>query len=362
MICTRADHVLLETWRLAPDTSSSGPNLAFHHDLLTVAGDVPFFFFQVSTSFYPKGNFSELNLEFVPFTTRDDHKIVIYAKEHLIAWRLNQSMNRFSKNCKSKPWPPYGLNSKSLEKEVVVALCQHIFVPLSRPDTVFLEHGYTSLLSALGPGIKIAKLGMGSSNTWHGTPDVRVRGAEIISNEDEEEDDDDDCSSTATDGATTTIEARRVLKKKNLSQAVGTCVVSSFIERNLHPDKQTAVPTIVIGQHRFQVCLYDCEHDILLVSSPILLAHPKERLSRHALLLLWLVINHRLFLQPLSNIDSLTSTIKSRLKENERLSYFNGLIEKNVDWSTRTRTTTLDDLFSGSVVGLKQTKRARHQT
>ena len=84
---------------------------------------------------------------------------------------------------------------------------------------------------------------------------------------------------TATDGATTTIEAKRVLKKKNLSQAVGTCVVSSFIERNLHPDKQTAVPTIVIGQHRFQVCLYDCEHDILLVSSPLLLAHPKERFA-----------------------------------------------------------------------------------
>ena len=186
------------------DTSSSGPNLAFHHDLLTVAGDVPFFFFQVSTSFYPKGNFSELNLELVPFTTRDDHKIVVYAK----------AFDRLIKNCKSKPWPPYGLNSKSL----VVALCQHIFVPLSRPDTVFLEHGYTSLLSALGPGpgsgVKVAKLGMGSSNTWHGTPDVRVRGAEIISNEDEEEDDDDDCSSTATDGATTTIEAKRYLRKR----------------------------------------------------------------------------------------------------------------------------------------------------
>ena len=76
---------------------------------------------------------------------------------------------------------------------------------------MFLEHGYTSLLSALGPGpgsgVKVGKLGMGSSNTWHGTPDVRVRGAEIISNEDEEEDDDDNCSSTAT------IEAKRVLKK-----------------------------------------------------------------------------------------------------------------------------------------------------
>jgi hypothetical protein len=91
---------------------------------------------------------------------------------------------KFIKNCTSKPWPPHCLKAqaKVLEREVLVTLCQHIFVPLSRPDEVFVENGYTQYLSTRGPegaGLQTAIIGLGSFNTWHGTPDVRVRGTEI---------------------------------------------------------------------------------------------------------------------------------------------------------------------------------------
>ena len=325
-------------------TPSVAPKLAFHHDLLAVASNVSFFFFRVGTTFCPSSTFSEVDLKLVPIATSEGHKIVVNAK-HIFAFdRLEAKPEyaeafKYIKNCKSKPWPPHSLTST---KEVVIALCQHLLVPLSRPDTVLLERGYTSFLSVLGPereGLKTANLGMGSRKTWHGTPDVRVRGVEIIGHKVEDvadADEEDECRSTATeatDGATTSLEGKRLIKAKNLSQGVSTCVVSSFIEHNLHPTKQAAVPIILIDATQYQVCLYDCESDILLVSAPIPLAHPKERLSRHGLLLLWLVINHRLFLQPLPDDDSLTSTIKQRLKDNDFLSHFKTLTEKAGNWS-----------------------------
>ena len=48
---------------------------------------------------------------------------------------------------------------------------------------------------------------------------------------------------------------------------VGTCVTTSFTERNLHPEKSAMVPTVFIGQHSFRACLYDCEKDIEFTAS-----------------------------------------------------------------------------------------------
>ena len=47
----------------------------------------------------------------------------------------------------------------------------------------FVENGYTQYLSTRGlegAGLQTAIIGLGSYNTWHGTPDVRVRGTEIV--------------------------------------------------------------------------------------------------------------------------------------------------------------------------------------
>ena len=106
------------------------------------------------------------------------------------------------------------------------------------------------------------------------------------------EEDDSDGESTGTDGATITGEAKLKFSAENLGQVVAMCAVSSFTENKLHPDKQALVPTILIDLNQFRVCLYDCRLDVLLISTPKLLS-TKNRLSRSAMLFLWLTINHR---------------------------------------------------------------------
>lgn len=132
--------------------------------------------------------------------------------------------------------------------------------------------------------------------TWHGTPDVRVRGAEIVVEYVGEGDElnvvRSDEESVASDGATSNIEAKILYNTANLPQVISTCVVSSFTEAKLHPDKQPLVPTVLVDQHKFRVCLYDCEKDILLISESKFLG-TNGHLSRSGMAFLWIVINHR---------------------------------------------------------------------
>ena len=121
-------------------------------------------------------------------------------------------------------------------------------------------------------------------------------GATFVKDEDEDEDADedkesDDNDSVHSDGRTTAVEAKISIKPSHLPQVVGTCVTTSFTERNLHPEKKSAmVPTVLIGQHSFRACLYDCEKDILIISSRKNLS-TKGHLSQSAMVLLWAIFN-----------------------------------------------------------------------
>ena len=48
----------------------------------------------------------------------------------------------------------------------------------------------------------------------------------------------------------------------DLPQVITTCVVASFTEKKLHPEKQALIPTILMDQNQFRVCLYNCEKDV----------------------------------------------------------------------------------------------------
>jgi hypothetical protein len=57
-----------------------------------------------------------MNLELVPFTTREGLKIVVHTEELFEFDRLEakpeyEQAFKYIKNCKLKPWPPHGLNS-----------------------------------------------------------------------------------------------------------------------------------------------------------------------------------------------------------------------------------------------------------
>lgn len=70
-----------------------------------------------------------------------------------------------------------------------------------------------------------------------------------------------DTESNASDGATATIEAKKRFSSSNLQQVISMCVFSSFTEKFLHPELPAVVPTILIDEKQFRVCLYDCELD-----------------------------------------------------------------------------------------------------
>ena len=108
--------------------------------------------------------------------------------------------------------------------------------------------------------------------------------------------------SSPSKGASTVVEAK-VMIGHNLSQLVRTCVVSSFMENSLYPHLETMVPTILIGLLKYQVCLYCCKHDLLLILCGVYIAAEAKTsrqavISRTAMLFLWVVINHRRFLNP----------------------------------------------------------------
>ena len=96
----------------------------------------------------------------------------------------------------------------------------------------------------------------------------------------------EDEGSAQSDGASTMVEGKVLSTEANLPQAVGTCVVAR------HPEQKALVPTVLIDEKQLRVCLYDCEKDILLISTRKPLA-TKGELSRSGMALLWLVINHR---------------------------------------------------------------------
>ena len=90
----------------------------------------------------------------------------------------------------------------------------------------------------------------------------------------------------------TPIEGKLKMKSANLRQGIATCVISAFTERTLHPHLKSCVPTILIDEMQFRVIMYDCEIDSLLISEAIDLK-TKDSLSKSAMTVLWLVLNHR---------------------------------------------------------------------
>ena len=204
---------------------------------------------------------------------------------------------KFIRNCRSRPWPVSRVNET--EKTVMLDIASHILVKLCLEVT--LEKRYSAATATM-PGLTTSRLGLGSNKTWHGTPDVQVRGVAMCRGIFDEEEvcggDEEDSDSASTDGTVTSdstavhIKGKIRYKASNLPQAVATCVVSAFTERTNQPDKSPLIPTVLIDKTSFRVCLYDCERDVLLISNAKSLCN-KGRMSRSGVTLLWVVLNHR---------------------------------------------------------------------
>lgn len=208
------------------------------------------------------------------------------------------TMKYITNGCKLVQWPP---STAMSEQDYMLSLHNNVFTALCREGEIIF--GKKRKFNAAG--IRTENIGMGSLETWHGSPDARVRGCEVIlpktGTRDDDDDDDSDndnysgsCSSSDTEadtvvssnGATVNVEAKKKSDLKHFGQLAATCVVSSFTEHKLHPTKNTMIPTVLIDKTTVRVCMYDCKSDVLLVSQPRLLSHKNTRLSTTALLFL----------------------------------------------------------------------------
>ena len=199
--------------------------------------------------------------------------------------------------------------NKINEKAVVYNLSRHVLIPLF--GGIELEKGYGPFLTKVGKltSCTVKSLGIGSVNTWHGQSELRIQGCDAIStpyclnDEDEvydevyegyeDEDEGDEDEDEVDEARLPHVNGKlKIKERRHLAQLVATCVVNSFLERNLHPDVNPMVPTILFNRTAFLICLFDCKNDVLLISDPKLLS-TRGGISRTAVLLLWLVVNHR---------------------------------------------------------------------
>lgn len=260
--------------------------------------NINFCFYKVSSTFCPTSAFSDLDFKIEAYTDDSGNYRVGFKVEDLFKVEAMDpaftSALKFITNGRNHFWPP-STPTKHSEKELMVS-CSNIFLPLC--SEVILENTYgTFLTKRKGPEVlQTGNIGMGTTNTWHGTPDARVRGTDLVwlnaSEKPEDrflvtEDSDDESDGTATE-----VEGKLVAREANLTQIIGTCVVSSFTSKSRHPDKLAMVPAILIDSNQFLVCLYHCEKDVLMITDSKLLA-TNGHLSRSGLALLWLVINYR---------------------------------------------------------------------
>ena len=148
--------------------------------------NIPFDIYKVTTTFNPTSVLSRVDLNLEPYKDHLERNVVIRTEtlfdlEQLEAKPENQEVFTFIKNCRSRPWPPFSKHIS--EYSVMCEISRQMFVPLCRPDEVILENNYSKFLSKLGPGtagVKTGYIGLGSCKTWHGTPDARVRGSEVV--------------------------------------------------------------------------------------------------------------------------------------------------------------------------------------
>lgn len=208
------------------------------------------------------------------------------------------------KECRQLPYP----SVVGKEVSIVLNLVKNILMPMKMEfmlETKYLKYLKENKIE----GVNTGYMGIGNAGTWHGNPDACIRGCNIIAaddDDDEEEEEEGEMgdhesegeASVDSDGNSAHWEAKRSVNfPKNIKQLVASCVVSSFTEHNLHPTRNTLIPTVIIDNRSFRVCLYDCKHDVLLISEDKYLSKINKVdvnvLSSTGLLFLWIITNHR---------------------------------------------------------------------
>lgn len=152
------------------------------------------------------------------------------------------------------------------------------------------------------PGVTASHIGLGTEDTMHGTPDMRINCCNVLwaptvlmdgdSSHDDDPSSDNDSDNDVEGKKTFTYAERNQEMEEHLHQLVAMSVVCSFTQYNI--SKQPMKATILLNSSSFRVCFYDCINDVLLLSSPKKFYKVAEKaLSRSGVLLLWICIHDR---------------------------------------------------------------------
>ncbi len=136
--------------------------------------------------------------------------------------------------------------------------------------SIVTEHPY----DALSPIVTSAAIGLGTMDTWHGSPDMRIQAKDLKNSIDVLVQKDDAMPSglvNCTRGPILDLDKTNMDAKKNRvrSQVVGTAVVASFTNYNLTQKREPMVPVLIICKRKVCVCIYHCTSYILLFSDVI---------------------------------------------------------------------------------------------
>ena len=189
-------------------------------------------------------------------------------------------------NADEKKWPTHLCTT---ERETFTMVTKEILCMVA--DSLSLEKKYHNNLNK-SEKISFNSNGMGDSVVWHGQSDAFMNSGVPVSPWNDAELEDDvfphNCESS-----TVCVEAKKDSKERqaHLSQLVSSAVINAFIEANTkgytHP-----IPSVIINGKVFRLCFYDSRKDLLLISNVLSLSS-EGCLLPSALLVLWIIANHR---------------------------------------------------------------------
>ena len=208
----------------------------------------------------------------------------------------------------------------------------------SYSEATLIEH-------CVDPGVTARYMGMGTRQTWHGTPDGRANFAAVSIARTSDHGNTSESESEHSSVSKTVYEAKKEFCGANIDQLTAQAVVSSFVHNKRHPDQNPLVPAVGISTlDGYMVSImYDCKLDVLLTSSLIKwLDIDDKRLVKSGVVLLWLVLHHRLFLRELECKVELSEAGLKKIFRNaqalqayEQLDSFSVYTWPRVDWKRR---------------------------
>lgn len=271
--------------------------------------DVPFILYKVEGSFSTHVAFSDAKFLLRPITNKSEGTALAVPFHVLYNFppkllddpstrpdALKESFEKLIKTVKNRafippmdeldtfPAPPPSPSSRKLGKEdTMLNIAKYLILPLF--GEADFEKKYQRLIGGLQGRIRLGSIRLGSKDTFHGAPDMRVQSCNIIWTP---ADLDDSClTSYDLDGD----DEDAISVQSMYERLVVASIVCSF---TYSEDVLSMKATVLLGVNSFKVCLFDSVNDVLLISQSVKFYRAdKNALSRSGALLLWIIMHDR---------------------------------------------------------------------